>query len=112
MSMSDGSWLGTSACIERTTAMSSTEPEGRAHGPGRLPLGTQVDSRQRLAVVFVQKRLGVKGIDVRGAAVHEQVDHLLGPGREVRLLWGERVVVGGGRPGHGAKKARVGQHAG
>ena len=37
----------------------------------------------RLAITFSKFGLGVKGIDVRYTAVHEQEDHPLGAGREM-----------------------------
>ena len=38
----------------------------------------------RLAVVLVERRLGVEQVHLAGAAVHEQMDDRLGLGREVR----------------------------
>ena len=49
--------------------------------------------RQRLAGVLRQRRLGVEGIDVRRAAVHEQVDDALGLGREVAAPWGPAATL-------------------
>ena len=64
--------------------------------------------RQRLAGVAGQRRFGVEGIDVRRAAVHEQEDEPLGPGRKVRVLGGERI----GRPAPGrCEHARLGEDA-
>ena len=62
-------------------------------------------SRQRLAVVLVEQRLGVEGVDLRRPAVHEQVDDVLGLGREVRLL---RAASGSAS----RRELIVGQHAG
>src|SRR5262249_49744944 len=56
---------------------------------------------QRLAVELRQRRLGVEGIDVRRAAVHEQPDDAPGGGGEVRLLRREPAGRGPGRRGGG-----------
>ena len=73
---------------------------GIGDGPG-------VVERQLLAVVLVEPRLVVVGIDVADAALHEQEDDALGLRGEVRQLRGERVgraagftpAVGRGEPG-------------
>jgi len=39
--------------------------EGRAERAGGLALGAQVRTRQRFAVILVEQRLGIEGIDVR-----------------------------------------------
>src|SRR5262245_59366972 len=39
-------------------------------------------------MVVVELRLGIKGVDVRRAAVHEQMHDLLGPGAKV---WSARI---------------------
>ena len=49
-----------------------------------------------LAGVFVEHRLGVEGVDVRRAAVHEDVDDALGFGGEVGCVRAERIGRGGG----------------
>ena len=87
MSSSDGSWLGMSACIERMTADVVDVPgrvleqladldaalavllelERRGERRPGLPLGRQVLRRQRLAGVFLERRLGVERIDVATA---------------------------------------------
>ena len=45
-----------------------------------------------------EQRLGIVGVDLAGAALHEERDHALGGGREVRLLGRERA--GGIDRGH------------
>ena len=81
ISISDGSWLGTSACIERMTQMSSMhaadvreeladldaalavllELERRREGGAGLAFGAQVGRRQRLAgVLLARAGLGSK----------------------------------------------------
>ena len=42
-------------------------------------------------MVLVEQRLGVEGVDLRRAAVHEQVDDALGLAGEVRLLGRQRI---------------------
>ena len=99
-----------SVCIERITQMSSMrEPMRgkisltsmplcpcRSNRNGdriRLPVLRSVrrlPPGKRLAVILVEHRLGVEGIDLRHAAIHEQKDHALGLGRKVRGLWRER----------------------
>ena len=66
------------------------------------PLGHEVGDRQGFAVVPSQHRLGVKAVHVRQAAVHENVNDALGPGRKVRAAWRERIgqIRAGLRPGH------------
>ena len=68
------------------------------------PLGRQVAAGQRLAGVLGERRLGVERVDVRRPAVHEQVDDVLGLGREVRRAaaaadWRSR------RPSRSARRA-------
>jgi len=63
------------------------ELEGAAHqGPGALRIldfaGDLVEIRA--AVVLVQLRLGIEQVHLTGAAVHEQVDHTAGFGRNMR----------------------------
>ena len=58
-----------------------------------------------LAGVFFEGGLGIEGIDVRGAAVHEQVNDAFGFGGEVRLFRGERGGITGFAPSAGADPA-------
>lgn len=46
-----------------------------------------------LTGLFDQFRLGIESIDVRRAAVHEQVNHVLRPGSEVRRVRSERIAA-------------------
>ena len=90
--------------------------ERRAHGGAGLALGAEVGARQRLSVVLRQQGLGVERVDVRRAAVHEQVDDLLGPGGELGRPRGqgiERIGRRRARPRRGERSepAVVGQHA-
>ena len=68
------------------------ELEGRLHQALGLALGLDVHGRGALAVVFLQQRLVVEGVHVGDAAVHQQVDHSLGPGGKVRRLGGQGVA--------------------
>ena len=49
-----------------------------------------------LAGVLGEQRLGVERVDVRRPAVHEQVDDVLGLGREVRRVRQQRIAAGRG----------------
>ena len=56
--------------------------------------------RQGLASVANERGLGVKCIDMRRAAVHEQKNHPFRARGEVRIAHGEWISLrGGGRPG-------------
>jgi hypothetical protein len=50
--------------------------------------------RERLAVVPLQERLVVEGVDLRRTAMHEEEDHALGAGRRVRQPGCERSRPG------------------
>jgi hypothetical protein len=52
--------------------------------------------RRRLAVVFLQQRLGIEQVDVARPAVHEQLNHRPGLRGEVRWF---RLHIEGGRSG-------------
>ena len=76
-------------------------------------LGAQVRVRQRLAVIFVQQRLGIERVDLRRPAVHEQVDDLLGLAGEMRAAWARarpRRPIAASRRAAAAPVGR--QHAG
>ena len=110
-SSSDGSWFGLSVYIERSTQMSSMQPAtcGKssetsmplspcgcaANGEGinlpvlRRPVTTEAGGAW--PAYLLQRRLGVEGIDVRRAAVHEQEDDPLRPRGEVRRPGGQRI---------------------
>ena len=55
------------------------ELERRHHQAAGLALGLDAGGRRLLAVVLRQIRLGVEGVDLRRAAVHEEMDELLRP---------------------------------
>src|SRR5262249_7472695 len=122
ISISDGSWLGTSACMERMTQMSSMQEAtwgkisltsmpllpwrgeifGRGEGgPGRRAALVLGRGRAGPARPGGRRRgvergggVGVEGVEVRRPAVHEQVQDALGLAGEVRLFWRQRVDVG------------------
>ena len=56
-------------------------------------------ARERLSRVFLKRGFGVERVHVARAAAHEQRDHTLGAGREVRLLG--RVTASDRRPAPG-----------
>ena len=66
---------------------------------------------KRLAVVFLQHRLGVEGIDLGDPAVHEEKDDPLGhggvvePGKRVRRTRGAGDLLGEGLEGKGPEAA-------
>ena len=66
------------------------ERERRAQGRTGFALGAKSRPGKRLAVVLRQHRLGVERIDVRRAAIHEQMDDLFGPRGEMRRLGRQR----------------------
>ena len=98
------SWFGLVVNIERMTQSSSAtvarfgssslismpalpvlrERELRRHQPRRRPLGPQIGGRRPLTGVFHERRLRIPQIDLRRPAGHEQQDHVLRFGREVR----------------------------
>jgi hypothetical protein len=72
-----------------------------------IELGGGHLERDRLAVLLDQARLGVEGVDLGGAAVHEQEDDALRPRGVVRSLpigdGGGRLVGEEGGEGHSAE---------
>ena len=66
------------------------ELEGGLHDRAGLALGAEVAGGDRLAVILREQRFVVEGIDLRRAAVHEEMDDLLGARLEVWLFGGER----------------------
>ena len=75
------------------------------------PLARSVEScaSGRVPLYFSRARLGVEGVHLRGAAVHEQEDDALGRRLEHRRPGGERIV---GRLRLGSQQAFAGQHGG
>ena len=84
--------------------------EGRLHqgphGIGEEP-GLGVEAGERLAIAPLQLGLVVPGVDLAGAAVHEQPDHGLGGGAEVGRPGGQRVRDRAGRGEAGAGEQGV-----
>ena len=129
ISISDGSWFGTWAYIERITAMSSMCSAVLANSSlTSMPLWPYLWNLNGegnaapvlrsvvrfcgagLPGVLLQGGLGVEGVDLRRPAVEEEVDDPFGPRGEVRRLHGHGVAGGalgrrgplarpGGRPG-------------
>ena len=70
--------------------------EGRAEGCPRLAFSRDVVARQFLSVVFIERGLPVKGVDVRRTTVGEDVDDVLdlrrqrGAARCQRVQWVDR----------------------
>lgn len=73
-------------------------PEGkrRSHRHARDAFGDQVGRVERLFMPPREFWLGIKGIDVRGSAVEENVDHSFGPRGKVGWLGRERISINGG----------------
>ena len=110
---SDGSWFGMSVYIERMTQMSSTHSptcgnssltsmplwpyflnvNGERISSPVLPLGRDRPAGQRLAVILVEHRLGIEGVDLRRAAVHEQEDDALGARGVIQLALVDAAVL-------------------
>ena len=51
----------------------------------------RLGERQGLAVVAIEERLVIEGVDLRGAAMHEQEDDALGPRGKMRRARGQRI---------------------
>jgi hypothetical protein len=83
------------------------ERERRAVGGAGFALGLEIE-RERFAVVFVQRRFGVEGVDLGRTAVGENVDDAFGLGGEMRGARREGVVeidagIGAGRRADGGR---------
>ena len=89
----------------RRQRLQPAQPHRRQRGQSRADVFAQPVDRgaqrhlavaevEHLAVVLLQTRLVVVAIDMAHAPLHEQEDHALGAGLEVRLLHGQRI---GGR---------------
>ena len=80
---------------DRNAALTvAAEGEGRLHESAQI-LGSELERQLEgdgFAVVLLQPGLGVEGVDLGRAAVHEHEDDPLGPGAEVGKLGSERVV--------------------
>src|SRR5207247_9491625 len=69
------------------------ERKGRWKGGRGLPLGPKRAAGKRLAHGLLECGLRIERVDVRRAAVREDVDHPLRPARKVGPLW--RQGIGG-----------------
>ena len=68
------------------------EGKGRAQCGTGGALGFQTLERDRLAVLLLQGGLGIKGVHLRGTAIHEQMHHAFRLRREVRCAGGRSRV--------------------
>ena len=86
--------------------------ERRRHAASPVARGRSAGGvRRRWPVVLVEGRLGVEGVDLRRAAVHEQEDDALGPRLEMRRPGRERGWRSGGASS-APEESFAGQHAG
>ena len=91
--MSDA-YLRAKAESENTRRRADERPRERVlAGRGRQPCADLVRSVVVLAVVLGELGLVIEGIDVARRAIHTEEDDVLGPGREVRRLRGQRVLL-------------------
>ena len=93
MSSAHAPTCGKSSLTSRPLLPYLRERERRLQERAGLALGRDGPAGQRLAVKLVEHRLGVEGVHLRRAAVHEQEDDVLRPRRMVqaaaraRLAW-------------------------
>src|SRR5262249_57289343 len=83
---------------------------GGEGGPGRA-FGREVAGGELLAVVFLQLRLRVEGVDLARTAVEIDVDDVPGLGRKVRLPGRERVDRRRGEEAGVGEDPRQSEHA-
>src|SRR5206468_3749792 len=85
--------------------------ERRAHRRSGLALGAEIGARQRPAMISVEERLGIEGIDVRRTTVHEQMDNAPRFPWKMGWTWCQRVHWGGrrGRRQHASGIEHAGQ---
>ena len=82
-----------------------------------FPFGFQILHRQLFAGVFFQRRFGIEGVHVRRPAVGENMNHMFGFGRKLRLPGHERRNIAtrrlrrGGERLHAAEKRGQTQRA-
>jgi hypothetical protein len=69
------------------------EFEWRLHQLAGPPLRLDIATRQRLAIVLFQRRLGIETIDRRTAAVHEKENHTLDALRIIEFP-GKNAAIG------------------
>jgi len=81
--------------------------------PGNFPAGHDGTEtlREWFARVLLQIGLGIPEIHVAGPAMHEEIDHTLGPAGKVGRLWGERTLRGGSISLPGREEMGQGQAA-
>ena len=61
------------------------ERKGRLHDRTGFTFGPQVTFREWLAVVLSERGFRIKGIDVGGSTIHEQVNHAFR--RSLKMCW-------------------------
>ena len=90
------------------------ETKGAFHRRAGATFSSQAEVSNVLSVPLVECWFGVKRVDLARAAVHEQVNDMLGTGREMRRLglkWGGAAIGSsflrrqGGHPQHGEPHA-------
>jgi hypothetical protein len=80
---------------DRDSALAAAaKSKGRSHQGARGPVGPDLGAGERFAVVASQRRFGVEGVDLGKTAIEEEKDDVLGPGREMRIPKGQRLVSG------------------
>ena len=77
--------MGQQVADEDAALAARPEAEWRGIQPAGGAFGADFDVARPLACELVDFGLGVKQVDVRRAAVHEEEDHAFGAGRKVRL---------------------------
>ena len=87
------------------------EFEGRGQGGAGRALGGQHAAGEQLAGVLFEGGLGVEGIHMRRAAVHEDVDDVLGLCREMRHARREGVGARSGSLGSATDEVSEGERA-
>ena len=89
----------------------TVEFERGPHDAGGLALGAQAAGRL-FAMEFVESGLGVEGVDLTGAAVHEQVNEPFCPGPEVGEMGGQcgiGLLLGHGKTRQANSRRQTGQ---
>ena len=61
----------------------SAEFEGGTQEVARRPFGGRVPAGEGLAMILIQRRLGIEGVNLGEAAVQKKEDHVLGAGWEM-----------------------------
>src|SRR5207244_7438494 len=86
------------------------EPKWRGERRASLALGRQIFHREQFAGILVERRFGIERIDMRWAAIGENVNYSLGLGGEVRSFGRKRRSKTGVGLG-GIQKSQVTEQA-